>query len=89
MSRMVNCAKLGKLLPGLEYTPYPGEIGQKIYDTISQEAWAAWLEHQTMIINEYRLSLIDPKARKILELEMQKFLFEGGGEKPSGYVAPE
>ena len=86
MSRTVHCAKLGKELEGLERTPYPGELGQKIYDTISKEAWQAWLKQQTILINEYRLSMIDPKARQFLEEQMQKFLFEGEEQKPDSYV---
>ena len=88
MSRTVHCAKLGKELEGLERAPYPGELGQKIYDTISKEAWQAWLKQQTILINEYRLSMIDPKARQFLEEQMQKFLFEGEEQKPDSYVPP-
>ena len=88
MTRMVQCAKLGKELEGLERAPYPGELGQKIFDHISKEAWQLWLKQQTILINEYRLSVIDPKARKFLEEQMQKFLFEGEEDKPGGYVPP-
>ncbi len=75
MTRMVNCVKLGHEAEGLKVPPYPGELGKKIYLQVSNEAWQQWLKQQTMLINEYRLSAIDPKARKILEEEMQKFLF--------------
>lgn len=78
MARMVNCAKLGKEAEGLERLPYPGEVGQKIFDTISNEAWQGWVNHQTMLLNEYRLSPINPKDRKFLEEEMEKFLFGDG-----------
>jgi len=88
MSRMVNCKKLDKECPGLEFLPYPGELGQRIYDEISQQAWDLWLQHQTMLINEYRLSMMDPEARKFLAEEMEKFLFGGESEKPPGYVEP-
>jgi Fe-S cluster biosynthesis and repair protein YggX len=88
MTRMVNCVKLGKELEGLERAPYPGELGQKIFDHISKEAWQLWLKQQTILINEYRLSLIDPKARQFLEEQMQNFLFEGEEEKPDSYVPP-
>ena len=71
MSRTVQCAKLGKELEGLERPPYPGELGQKIYDNISKEAWQLWMKQQTILINEYRLSVIDPKAREFLEDQMQ------------------
>jgi len=89
MTRLVNCAKLGKELEGLERAPYPGELGQKIYDHISKEAWQLWLKQQTILINEYRLSVIDPKSRQFLEEQMQKFLFEGDEDKPESYVPPQ
>jgi Fe-S cluster biosynthesis and repair protein YggX len=80
---------LGEELEGLERAPYPGELGQRIYENVSRQAWQQWLKHQTMLINEYRLSVIDPKARKFLETEMQKYLFESGAEKPEGYQPEE
>jgi Fe-S cluster biosynthesis and repair protein YggX len=80
---------LGKEAEGLPFQPYPGELGKKIFDTVSEEAWKKWLTHQTMLINEMRLSPINPEHRKYLEGEMEKFFFEGGSEKPEGYVAPE
>jgi Fe-S cluster biosynthesis and repair protein YggX len=73
---------------GLDRVPYPGALGQRIYDNISKEAWQLWLRHQTMLINEYRLSPIEPKARKFLVEEMEKFLFGGGSQAPEGYVSP-
>ena len=85
MSRTVKCQLLGKEMPGLNYAPYPGELGQKIYDNISQEAWQKWLGHQTMLINEYRLTPMEPEARKYLEAEMEKFFFGQGSEKPEGF----
>jgi len=88
MPRTVQCAYLKREAPGLERIPYPGELGQRIYDTISAEAWRAWVGHQTMLINEHRLSTIDPKNRKFLVAEMEKFLFGGGSAKPQEYVAP-
>jgi Fe-S cluster biosynthesis and repair protein YggX len=88
MTHEVNCVKLNKLAPGLPRPPYPGALGQKIYETISQEAWDLWLAHQTMLINEFRLSLVDPKAREFLKQEMDKFLFGSGSAKPAGYVPP-
>ena len=81
MSRTVNCVLLKKEAEGLDYAPYPGELGQKIYDSVSKEAWQMWLGHQTMLINEYRLTPIEPEARKFLEGEMEKFFFTGGAEK--------
>lgn len=88
MARTVNCVKLGREAEGLDYPPYPGEMGKKIYMNVSKEAWQAWLAHQTMLINEYRLTPVDPKARKFLEEEMEKFLFGEGSEKPEGFVDP-
>ena len=73
--REVNCVKLKKTAQGLERVPYPGELGAKIFDNVSKEAWDLWLKHQTMLINEYRLTPIEPKARKFLEEEMEKFFF--------------
>jgi Fe-S cluster biosynthesis and repair protein YggX len=88
MARMVMCKKLNKELPGLERQPYPGETGKKIFEEISQQAWQAWLKHQTMLVNEYRLSLMDQKAQSFLKEEMDKFLFGDGGAMPEGYVPP-
>ena len=85
MPRMVNCVKLGREAPGLEYVPYPGELGKKVYENVSQEAWQEWVNHQTMLINEYKLSPVEPKARKFLEEEMEKFFFGTGSEKPEAY----
>lgn len=88
MSRTVFCAKLKKEAEGLTFLPYPGELGKRIYDNVSKEAWQAWLGHQTMLINEYRITPMDPKARKFLEGEMEKFFFGEGSEAPTGYVPP-
>lgn len=89
MKRMIYCAKLTKEAEGLAQQPIPGELGKKIYEQISKAAWQLWLNHQTMLINEYRLSMIDPKSRAFLMQEMQNFLFGGGSEKPAGYVPKE
>ena len=89
MARTIFCTFLQREAEGLERVPYPGELGQRIYASISKEAWQQWLRHQTMLMNEYRLTPIDPKARKFLVEEMEKFLFKGGSQKPEGYVAPE
>lgn len=89
MARMVQCVKLNKEAEGLDLPPLPGELGKKIWQTVSKEAWAGWLKHQTMLINENRLSPLDPKARKFLEDEMEKFLFGAGSSAPAGYVPPE
>ncbi len=89
MTRTSFCKKLGKEAEGLTTPPYPGALGQRVYDSISKPAWDSWLGHQTMLINEYRLSLIDPKARQFLQEEMEKFLFTEGSEKPPAYRDPE
>lgn len=89
MTRMVFCRKLQIEAEGLERPPYPGNLGQEIFEHVSSRAWQLWLGHQTMLINEYRLNLMDPQAREFLQKEMKKFLFEGGADKPSGYVPPE
>ncbi len=83
--RLIFCQKLQKEAPALEYTPYPGELGQRIFEHISMEAWQQWLQQQTMLINENRLNLLDAKTRPFLEQAMQQFLFEGDTEKPAGY----
>lgn len=88
MARMVNCILLGKEAEGLDFPPYPGDLGKRIYESISKEAWQKWIKHQTMLINEYRLTPVDPKARKFLEEEMEKFFFSGGSTRPEGYVDP-
>ncbi len=89
MTRMVNCIKLGKEAEGLERITYPGDLGKRIFDNVSKEAWAGWVQHQTMLLNEYRLSPIDPEHRKFLEKEMDKFFFSDEvAAKPDDYVAP-
>jgi len=88
MTRMVKCVKLGKELPGLDFQTYPGELGKRIFENVSKEAWQQWMSRQTMLINEYRLNPLDPKARKMIEEEMEKFLFGGDSAPPPGYVAP-
>lgn len=89
MSRTVYCIKLGREAEGLVRPPYPGELGKRIFENVSQEAWRQWLNHQTMLINEYRLTPIEPKSRKFLEEEMEKFFFGEGSERPKEYVPPE
>ena len=82
----INCKKLNKEAEALDYQPYPGDIGLRIMDEISAEAWKMWMDHQTMLINEMRLTPVDPKARKFLEEEMEKFLFGGGSQAPEGFT---
>jgi Fe-S cluster biosynthesis and repair protein YggX len=86
MSRTVNCVILKAEAEGLDYAPYPGELGQRIYDNVSKQAWQQWLGHQTMLINEYRLTPIEPEARQFLAAEMEKFFFGGGSSAPKEYV---
>jgi len=88
MTRTVNCVLLKREAPGLERMPYPGALGQRIYNEVSQEAWAGWVRHQTMLINEYRLTPVDPKARKFLEAEMEKYFFGPGSDKPADFHTP-
>jgi Fe-S cluster biosynthesis and repair protein YggX len=88
MTRTVFCSRLQRDADALTFAPYPGELGKRIFANISRGAWSQWLAHQTMLINENRLSPLDPKARKFLEGEMEKFLFGGGAETPAGYVPP-
>ena len=89
MSRQVHCVKLDKDAEGLEAPPYHGELGQRIFENVSKEAWQLWLRQQTMLINENRISLADPKARKFLEQEMEKFFFGGGSALLGGFVSPD
>ena len=85
---MVQCVVLKREAAGLERVPYPGELGKRIYENVSKEAWAQWLKQQTMLINENRLTPIEPKARKFLETEMEKFFFGAGSAAPQGYQPP-
>ena len=88
MARMVKCVKLGKEAEGLERPTYPGALGKRIFENVSKEAWAAWIRHQTMLVNENRLNLADPRARKYLEEQMEKHFFGDGADMASGYVPP-
>lgn len=89
MSRTVQCVVLKREAPGLDRQPYPGELGKRIFENVSKEAWAGWLKHQTMLINENRLTPIEPKARKFLESEMEKYFFGAGSQAPDGYQPPK
>ncbi len=89
MTRLIHCVKLNKEAEGLPAAPLPGDLGKKIYDSVSKEAWKQWLEHQTILINEHRLSALDPKARAFLLQEMDHFLFGPGSNKPAGFIPPE
>ncbi len=88
MSHTVNCVKLGREAEGLDRPPYPGELGKRIYENVSKEAWQGWIRYQTMLINEHRLTPIDPEHRKFLEQEMENFFFGEGASMPEGFVPP-
>jgi Fe-S cluster biosynthesis and repair protein YggX len=88
MSRTVHCIKLGREAEGLDRPTYPGELGRRIFDQVSKSAWQDWLRHQTMLINENRLSPMDPKARRFLEEQMERYFFGEGAETPAGYTPP-
>lgn len=88
MARMVMCKKLGRELPGLAHKPFPNELGQRIYENISQDAWKLWLEHFKMILNEYRLGPTDPKTTEILYQQAEQFFFGEGAALPPDYRPP-
>jgi len=89
MSRMVKCVKIGRELEGLDKPPYSGELGQRIYENVSKEGWRMWIEHQTMVINEYRLNVTDPDAKKMLLEQAEQFFFGEGAALPPDYVPPQ
>ncbi|ALL65699.1 MULTISPECIES: oxidative damage protection protein [Paraburkholderia] len=88
MTRMVQCTKLGKEAEGLDFPPLPGELGKRIYESVSKEAWQQWLKQQTMLINENRLNMADPRARQYLMKQTEKFFFGEGADQATGYVPP-
>jgi Fe-S cluster biosynthesis and repair protein YggX len=88
MPRMIQCVKLGREAEGLDRPPYPGPLGQRIFENVSKQAWAEWVAHQTRLINEYKLALAEPKARQFLADEMDKYFF-GGDLAATGYVPPK
>ncbi len=89
MSHIVFCLKLQKEAEGLDRPPYPGKLGERIYNSISKEAWRAWLQHQTLLINENRLNMLDAKNRQFLAAELEKYFFGKGSSVPAGFVAPK
>jgi len=89
MARMVHCIKLDKEAEGLDFPPYPGELGKKIFERVSKEAWQQWIKHQTMLVNENRLNLADARARKYLAQQMEKHFFGEGADVATGYVPPQ
>ena len=88
MSRLIKCIKLNKEAEGLDFPPIPGELGKKIWGNVSKEAWNEWIQHQTMLVNEYRLNLSDVKARNYLKEQMEAHFFGDGAESASGFVPP-
>jgi Fe-S cluster biosynthesis and repair protein YggX len=88
MSRTVQCVYLKKEAEGLDFPMYPGELGKRIYDSVSKEAWQLWMKHQTMLVNENRLNLADQRARQYLARQMERFFFGEGADQPVGYVPP-
>jgi len=87
--RMVKCVKLGKTLPGLDRAPWKGPLGQRIYESVSKDAWRMWVDHSKMLLNEFRLNPLDPNSQKIMEDQMEQYFFGEGSKLPEGYVAPK
>lgn len=88
-ARMVKCVKFGKELPGLDRAPWRGELGQRIYENVSKEAWKMWIEYSKMIMNEYRLNPLDPQSQQVMEQQLEQFFFGEGAQLPEGYVPPK
>jgi Fe-S cluster biosynthesis and repair protein YggX len=89
MARMVHCIKLGREAEGLDFPPVPGELGKRVFESVSKEAWAAWQRQQTMLLNENRLNMADARARKYLLTQMEKHFFGDGADTAAGYVPPQ
>jgi Fe-S cluster biosynthesis and repair protein YggX len=88
MARNVNCVKLGREAEGLDFPPLPGELGKRVYENVSKEAWQGWLRYQTMLINENRLSLADARARQYLTQQLEAYFWGQGADSPSGFTPP-
>ena len=88
MTRLVQCIHLKKEAEGMDYAPYPGELGKRIYNSVSKEAWQMWMKHQTMLVNENRLNLADARARQYLARQMENHFFGDGADAAQGYVPP-
>ena len=84
--RIVHCVKFGKDMPGLDRIPWKGELGKRVFDNVSKEAWKMWIEHSKMVMNEYRLNPLDPNSQNIMEQQMEQFFFGEGAKLPEGYV---
>jgi Fe-S cluster biosynthesis and repair protein YggX len=87
--RMVKCVKFQRELPGLEEPPFSNELGQRIFENVSQDAWKLWLEHMKMVVNEYRLNLADREAQQVIKQQMEEYFFGEGAALPPGYVPPQ
>ncbi|MGD0907264.1 MAG: oxidative damage protection protein [Candidatus Acidiferrales bacterium] len=87
-SRIVHCVKFGKDMPGLDRIPWKGDLGKRVYESVSKDAWKMWIEHSKMLMNEYRLNPLDPQSQKIMEEQMEQFFFGEGAKLPAEYVAP-
>jgi Fe-S cluster biosynthesis and repair protein YggX len=87
--RMVKCVKLGKELPGLDRIPWKGDIGKRVFDNVSKDAWKMWVDHSKMLLNEFRLNPMDPNSQKIMEEQMEQFFFGDGSKPPEGFVVPK
>jgi Fe-S cluster biosynthesis and repair protein YggX len=87
--RMVKCVKFGREMPGLDRIPWKGEVGKKVYDNVSKEAWKLWVEHSKMVMNEFRLNPLDPKAQQIMEEQLNNYFFGDGAKLPDSYVPPK
>ena len=88
MTRTIHCVRLGHEAEGLDFPPYPGALGQRLFEQVSKPAWSAWLRHQTMLVNENRLNLADPASRKYLAQQMEQYFFGDGADTVAGYVPP-
>jgi Fe-S cluster biosynthesis and repair protein YggX len=88
MARLVQCVKLGREAEGLDFPPFPGELGKRLFENVSKEAWRGWLEQQKMLVNENRLNLADPQARKYLMEQTERYFFGEGADTAAGYVPP-
>jgi len=86
---MVHCVKFGREMPGLDRVPWKGDLGQRVYDNVSKEAWKLWVEHSKMLMNEFRLNPLDPRSQQIMSEQMEMFFFGDGAKVPEGYVAPK
>ena len=88
-ARIVHCVKFGKDMPGLDRVPWKGDLGKKVDESVSKDAWKMWIEHSKMLMNEYRLNPLDPQSQKIMEEQMEQFFFGEGAKLPAEYVAPK